>query len=62
MTTLIISGRRILDNFILPLCTFLAVLIVWRGVDYGDMIVASMCIALGFSLIFTGIAASDEHS
>ena len=59
MTTLIKSGRRIRENFILLVCTTLAVVIVWRGVIVGDLLAAWMCIALGLCLIFTGIALMD---
>jgi len=59
VSTLIKSGRHIGQNIVLLVCTFLAVAIVWRGVVFGDFLAAYMCIALGISLIFTGIALVD---
>ena len=59
MSTLIKNGRRIGENMIVLVCSLLAVLIVWRGVIFGDLLAAYMCIALGFSLVLTGIALVD---
>jgi hypothetical protein len=59
VSTLIKSGRRIRENFILLICTSLAVVVVWRGVIIGDLMAAWMCIALGVCLVFTGIALVD---
>ena len=59
MSTLIKNGRRIRENSILLICTLLAVVIVWRGVIFADLLAAYMCIALGISLVFTGIALVD---
>ncbi len=59
MSTLIKNGRRIRENIIVLICSILAVAIVWRGVNFGDLLAAYMCIALGISLVFTGIALVD---
>ena len=59
MSTLIKNGRRIRENTIVLICSILAVVIVWRGVIFGDLLAAYMCIALGISLVFTGIALVD---
>ena len=59
MSTLIKSGRRIRENFILLICTVVAVGIVWRGMIFGDMVAVWFCVALGLCLVFTGIALVD---
>ncbi len=59
MSTLIKNGRRIRENIILLVCSFVAVAIVWRGVTFGDFLAAYMCMALGISLVLTGIALVD---
>ncbi|HEV8377750.1 MAG TPA: hypothetical protein VGP99_02790 [Tepidisphaeraceae bacterium] len=59
MSTLIKGGRQLLQNIILFVCTILAVAIIWRGVIFGDLLAAWFCIALGFCLVFTGIALVD---
>ena len=59
MSTLIKNGRRIGENMIGLVCSFLAVIVVWRGVIFGDLLAAYMCIALGFTLVLTGIALVD---
>ena len=59
MSTLIKNGRRIRENMIVLICSILAVIVVWRGVIFGDLLAAYMCIALGISLVFTGIALVD---
>jgi len=59
VSTLIKGGRRICENIILLICTVLAVAIIWRGVIFADLLAAWMCMALGISLVFTGIALVD---
>jgi len=59
VSTLIKNGRRIRENTIVLICSLLAVIIVWRGVIFGDLLAAYMCMALGISLVFTGIAMAD---
>lgn len=59
MSSFIKSSRRIRENIILLICTVLAVAIIWRGVIFADLLAAYMCIALGFCLVFTGIALVD---
>jgi len=59
VSTLIKGTRRIRENLILLICTALAVVVTWRGVIYGDFLAAYMCLALGISLVFTGIALVD---
>lgn len=59
MSTLIKNGRRIWENMIVLIFTFLAAAIVWRGVVFADLLTAWMCIALGLSLVLTGIALVD---
>jgi hypothetical protein len=59
VSTLIKGTRRIRENIILLICTALAVAIIWRAVIFADLLAAWMCIALGFCLVFTGIAWVD---
>ena len=59
MSTLIKSTRRLRENFIMLICSFLAVALVWRGVIFADLLAAWMCIALAICLVFTGIALVD---
>jgi len=59
VSTLIKNGRRIRENTIVLICSILAVVIIWRGVNFGDILTSYMCIALGISLVFTGIALVD---
>jgi len=62
VSTLIKSGRHIFATSILLICTVMAVGLVWRGIVFGDMLTAYMCVALGVSLVFTGIALVDYRN
>jgi len=59
VSILIKGSRQILANSLVLICTFLSIAIVWRGVVFGDLMATYMCMALGFSLFFTGIALLD---
>jgi hypothetical protein len=62
VSTLIKGGRHIFSNSILLVCTVIAGAIVWRGIVFGDLLAAYMCVALGVSLVFTGIALVDYRN
>ena len=63
MSTLVKSARRIRETIIVLICTAIAAILIWRGLTYDrdipDLTTYSLCVALAFSLVFTGIAAID---
>ena len=59
VSTLIKSTRRIRENWILFICTTLAVAVIWRAVNIADLPTAYLSIALAICLVLTGIALVD---
>jgi len=60
------SARRIRETIIVLICTAIAAILIWRGLTYdhgvADFTTASMSVALALSLVFTGIALTDQQS